>query len=63
MSPIPRHSNQQYTIPFKQKANIVEMLSCAGADRLQTGMRGAFGKVNHSIIRVADNSLMVLSLE
>jgi hypothetical protein len=23
----------------------VEMLSCAGADRLQTGMRGAFGKV------------------
>lgn len=22
------------------------MLSCAGADRLQTGMRGAFGKPN-----------------
>lgn len=28
------------------------MLSCAGADRLQTGMRGAFGKPNGSVARV-----------
>ncbi len=27
---------------------INKMLSCAGADRLQTGMRGAFGKPNVS---------------
>jgi large subunit ribosomal protein L10e len=30
----------------------VEMLSCAGADRLQTGMRGAFGKPNGTVARV-----------
>lgn len=28
------------------------MLSCAGADRLQTGMRGAWGKPNGSVARV-----------
>ena len=28
------------------------MLSCAGADRLQTGMRGAFGKPYDSVARV-----------
>jgi large subunit ribosomal protein L10e len=28
------------------------MLSCAGADRLQTGMRGAYGKPNGSVARV-----------
>lgn len=28
------------------------MLSCAGADRLQTGMRGAFGKPNGVVARV-----------
>eukprot|EP00919_Chromeraceae_sp_WS-2016_P023824 GHVR01056533.1.p1 GENE.GHVR01056533.1~~GHVR01056533.1.p1 ORF type:complete len:123 (-),score=7.34 GHVR01056533.1:94-462(-) len=28
------------------------MLSCAGADRLQTGMRGAFGKPNGLVARV-----------
>jgi large subunit ribosomal protein L10e len=28
------------------------MLSCAGADRLQTGMRGAFGKPNGKVARV-----------
>jgi len=28
------------------------MLSCAGADRLQTGMRGAFGKPNGTVARV-----------
>ncbi|EEA28135.1 hypothetical protein TMatcc_003558 [Talaromyces marneffei ATCC 18224] len=31
---------------------INKMLSCAGADRLQTGMRGAFGKPNGSVARV-----------
>ncbi|KAI1723798.1 ribosomal protein l16p/L10e domain-containing protein [Ditylenchus destructor] len=29
------------------------MLSCAGADRLQTGMRGAFGKPQGLVARVA----------
>merc|ERR1712013_640069 len=28
------------------------MLSCAGADRLQTGMRGAFGKAHGTAARV-----------
>lgn len=28
------------------------MLSCAGADRLQTGMRGAFGKPQGTVARV-----------
>ena len=28
------------------------MLSCAGADRLQTGMRGAFGKPTGTVARV-----------
>ena len=28
------------------------MLSCAGADRLQTGMRGAFGKAQGTVARV-----------
>lgn len=31
---------------FVFNTNSLEMLSCAGADRLQTGMRGAFGKVS-----------------
>ena len=31
---------------------INKMLSCAGADRLQTGMRGAFGKPNGIVARV-----------
>ena len=31
---------------------INKMLSCAGADRLQTGMRGAFGKANGKVARV-----------
>lgn len=31
---------------------INKMLSCAGADRLQTGMRGAFGKPYCSVARV-----------
>eukprot|EP00168_Porphyra_purpurea_P019739 TRINITY_DN798_c0_g1_i3.p3 TRINITY_DN798_c0_g1~~TRINITY_DN798_c0_g1_i3.p3 ORF type:complete len:108 (+),score=39.99 TRINITY_DN798_c0_g1_i3:481-804(+) len=29
------------------------MLSCAGADRLQTGMRGAFGKPQGTVARVS----------
>ncbi|XP_013417557.1 60S ribosomal protein L10 [Lingula anatina] len=31
---------------------INKMLSCAGADRLQTGMRGAFGKATGTVARV-----------
>merc|ERR1711970_219954 len=31
---------------------INKMLSCAGADRLQTGMRGAYGKPNGLVSRV-----------
>ncbi|KAB0352608.1 hypothetical protein FD754_017465 [Muntiacus muntjak] len=31
---------------------INKMLSCAGADRLQTGMRGAFGKPQGTVVRV-----------
>ena len=31
---------------------INKMLSCAGADRLQTGMRGAFGKAQGKVARV-----------
>jgi large subunit ribosomal protein L10e len=31
---------------------INKMLSCAGADRLQTGMRGAFGKPNGLVARI-----------
>jgi large subunit ribosomal protein L10e len=31
---------------------INKMLSCAGADRLQTGMRGAYGKPNGTAARV-----------
>merc|ERR1711887_471213 len=31
---------------------INKMLSCAGADRLQTGMRGAFGKAQGLVARV-----------
>lgn len=31
---------------------INKMLSCAGADRLQTGMRGVFGKPNETVTRV-----------
>jgi len=34
------------------------MLSCAGADRLQTGMRGAFGKPIGKVARVKIGSLL-----
>lgn len=34
------------------------MLSCAGADRLQTGMRGAFGKPIGKVARVKIGSIL-----
>ena len=34
------------------------MLSCAGADRLQTGMRGAFGKSYGKVARVKIGSIL-----
>ena len=34
------------------------MLSCAGADRLQTGMRGAFGKAYGKVARVKIGSIL-----
>jgi large subunit ribosomal protein L10e len=37
---------------------INKMLSCAGADRLQTGMRGAFGKPIGLAARVAINQVI-----
>ncbi|GAW83073.1 60S ribosomal protein L10 [Plasmodium gonderi] len=40
---------------------INKMLSCAGADRLQTGMRGAFGKPNGVVARV-DIGQVLLSI-
>nr|AHA44491.1 60S ribosomal-like protein [Pectinaria gouldii] len=40
---------------------INKMLSCAGADRLQTGMRGAFGKPQGTVARV-DIGQTVLSV-
>lgn len=38
---------------------INKMLSCAGADRLQTGMRGAFGKPNGLCARVAIGQILL----
>merc|ERR1711970_760772 len=37
---------------------INKMLSCAGADRLQTGMRGAFGKALGTACRVKINQIL-----
>jgi len=37
---------------------INKMLSCAGADRLQTGMRGAFGKPTGKVARVKINQVL-----
>jgi large subunit ribosomal protein L10e len=34
------------------------MLSCAGADRLQTGMRGAFGKPIGKVARVKIGTIL-----
>merc|ERR1712232_887227 len=38
---------------------INKMLSCAGADRLQTGMRGAFGKPQGLVARVNIGQIIV----
>lgn len=38
---------------------INKMLSCAGADRLQTGMRGAFGKAAGTCARVAIGQVLL----
>lgn len=38
---------------------INKMLSCAGADRLQTGMRGAFGKPNGVVARVDIGQILI----
>ena len=38
---------------------INKMLSCAGADRLQTGMRGAFGKAQGKVARVNIGSILL----
>jgi len=38
---------------------INKMLSCAGADRLQTGMRGAFGKANGLVARVNIGQVLI----
>ncbi len=38
---------------------INKMLSCAGADRLQTGMRGAFGKPQGLCARVAIGQILL----
>lgn len=35
------------------------MLSCAGADRLQTGMRGAYGKPQGTVARVDINQPLI----
>lgn len=38
---------------------INRMLTCAGADRLQTGMRGAYGKPEGSVARVRINQVLM----
>jgi large subunit ribosomal protein L10e len=38
---------------------INKMLSCAGADRLQTGMRGAFGKAHGTCARVRIGQILL----
>jgi len=38
---------------------INKMLSCAGADRLQTGMRGAFGKPTGLVARVSIGQILL----
>jgi large subunit ribosomal protein L10e len=38
---------------------INKMLSCAGADRLQTGMRGAFGKPQGTVARVEIGQILM----
>jgi len=38
---------------------INKMLSCAGADRLQTGMRGAYGKAHGTVARVRIGQILM----
>ena len=38
---------------------INKMLSCAGADRLQTGMRGAYGKPDGKVARVSIGQILM----
>ena len=38
---------------------INKMLSCAGADRLQTGMRGAYGKPTGTVARVDIDQILI----
>merc|ERR1711971_259299 len=38
---------------------INKMLSCAGADRLQTGMRGAYGKAHGTAVRVRIGQILL----
>jgi large subunit ribosomal protein L10e len=38
---------------------INRMLTCAGADRLQTGMRGAYGKPEGAVARVRINQILM----
>merc|ERR1712118_602162 len=38
---------------------INKMLSCAGADRIQTGMRGAFGKSYGTVARVNIGQVLI----
>merc|ERR1719167_1682257 len=38
---------------------INKMLSCAGADRLQTGMRGAYGKAHGTAARVRIGQILL----
>lgn len=42
-----------------QVLRINKMLSCAGADRLQTGMRGAFGKTYGTVARVEIGQILL----
>ncbi len=42
-----------------QVVRINKMLSCAGADRLQTGMRGAFRKPYAKIARVRVDQIIM----
>ncbi|KAF3454781.1 hypothetical protein FNV43_RR05229 [Rhamnella rubrinervis] len=42
---------------------INKMLSCAGADRLQTGMRGAFGKPQGVCARVSIGQVLLCSVQ
>merc|ERR1711957_163830 len=46
-------------VPPFHVLRINKMLSCAGADRLQTGMRGAFGKSYGTVARVNIGQVLI----